>query len=93
MSYSISLADLDEIAFDAGLDFESIHTQYTGRGMVGYGEPSKTCVGFTVETTTDVLRLGAAMKERMGVIPSAAQDGMGRGKIIYFPSMKLEDES
>jgi hypothetical protein len=90
---TISIADLDEIAYRAGLDADSIHERYTGRGMVGYGEPSKTCVGFAVETTTDVLRLGAAMHDRLGLIPSAAQDGMGRGKIVYFPSLKLEDES
>jgi hypothetical protein len=90
---TISSADLDEIAYRAGLDADRIHEHYTGRGMVGYGEPSKTCVGFAVETTTEVLRLGAAMHDRLGLIPDASQDGMGLGRIIYFPRLKLEDES
>ena len=52
----------------------------------------KTCVGFDLDSTSQLLELGAALQDVLGYIPQSATDGMGRGIIVYFPRLTLATE-
>jgi hypothetical protein len=84
---TITQEQIDNIVDDLGLDYEEgVYTNYSGRGMYG-----KTCVGFVLDSTDQILALGAALQEHLGTIPYAAKDSMGYSTIIYFSQLQLED--
>jgi hypothetical protein len=64
---------------------------YSGRGMYG-----THCVGIDVDTTGDVMKIAAMLTESGVEVDEIIElgermttDSMGRGMIIYWPSIKL----
>ncbi len=92
---TLTRIEMDDITELAGLAENSATATYSGRYMYG-----AQCIGWECESTTDILRLGAAISTVAGLnvpdlINSAQVDSMGLGMIVYFPFWTcpdLEDE-
>ena len=84
---NIDLSILEDLAQEVGLYPEAVRTEYSGRGMYG-----KRCVGIVLDDVTQMLTIGAGLQEALGEIPNARTDSMGRGMILYFPDLQVEDE-
>jgi NADH/NAD ratio-sensing transcriptional regulator Rex len=87
----VSQIDLNEIADAMDIERRHVRTDYSGRGMYG-----RTCVGFDLDSTSDVLRLGGVLSEILDeqayqeFVDRMATDSMGRGIIVYFPGIKSD---
>lgn len=58
-----------------------VRTDYSGRGMYG-----KTCYGITCDNEDECIEAAGAKGLR-----GARTDNMGRGTIVYWPSIKGKD--
>jgi hypothetical protein len=80
----------DEAGFDtvyeALIDAGYSPRSYSGRGM--YGE---SCVGLALESETDLLKVGAALGERLAQ-RSFRTDSLGMGIIAYWPREKWQED-
>jgi hypothetical protein len=91
---NIAYYDLTEIADQAGLlDDHSasdvVRADYSGRGMYG-----RTCISITLDHTSQLLNLGAAIASVLGdvnALGGAAIDGMGTGLVCYFSQAACND--
>lgn len=74
------------------------HRKYSGRGMFG-----KQCIGFYVEQGDSLMGAASVMmlaaqggpselEELHEAFQSARTDSMGKGTIVYFPSIEDIDE-
>lgn len=74
-------------AIEAGCQYDAL--SYSGRGMYG-----KRCVSVNLDNTADLLHLGALLGEELGVdsVPTPSIDSMGRGIVVYWPSIPLAGE-
>lgn len=85
----INYQKLEDIADEAGIEYDNISTDYSGRGMYG-----KDCIGFYLESNSQLLSLGAALQTE-GVLDDfvgrARLDSLGYGSIVYFPGITCED--
>lgn len=76
------------------IDDVSFREDYSGRGMWG-----KTCIGWTSDSRSFPLYMGAALAVVLGeshadaLLRNAAIDSMGIGMIIYFSSWSLEEDN
>ena len=60
---------------------------YSGRGMYG-----KSCVGVVVESLGDAFLLGARLALELGEEPPIpSSDSMGRGLIVYWRTIEMEE--
>lgn len=89
---NISFDLLEDLANEVGGDIDAT---YSGRAMYG-----KSCVGISLDSETDLLALGAAIASiveaedsALGVamMNGARLDSMGRGIIVYWPSISCGD--
>lgn len=82
---------LMEIAVEAGIPEEAVRTDYSGRYMYG-----ATCVGFDLSGASEMLSLGAALRNECDVETleqfesAATTDSMGMGIVVYFPGIEVE---
>lgn len=88
---AITTEQVARITSLAELDDASPTSAYSGRYM--YGD---RCVGWDLDTTADILRLGAAITTVMGddapgMLGDATSDSMGRGTIVYFPGWTCDE--
>jgi hypothetical protein len=87
---NITYSKLLDIAVEAGIDTDNnVRTDYSGRGMYG-----KKCVGFDLDSKSELLDLGAALQTE-GVLEDftsrASFDAMGMGIVVYFPGITCDD--
>lgn len=82
----LTVDQVNDILDNADLSYESFTNTYSGRFM--YGD---TCVGFDVDSLTELGTLAIAFVEVLGdtlgrdMTERARTDNMGLGYIIYFP--------
>lgn len=82
----LTVDQVNDILDNADLAYEAFTNSYSGRGM--YGD---RCVGFDVDSLTELGTLAIAIHEVLGdtlgrdMVENARTDNMGLGYIIYFP--------
>lgn len=103
MSETVSREDIDKILERINCDHEDVgdvrlSPAYSGRGMYG-----ATCLGFTIDEGSPFafamvfgMVAGEVLDDPMLVAEFAGRmrsDNMGRGTILYFPGIELDDAS
>jgi len=78
MTIMTKVAKLKQIAEENGWDFRD---DYSGRGMFG-----ASCVGIDGDYATPIIEAAAAAG-----ITGARQDSMGKGVIVYWPSIQTKE--
>ena len=88
----LTVDQVNDILDNADLAYEAFTNSYSGRGM--YGD---RCVGFDVDSLTELGTLAIAIHEVLGdvegrsMVENARTDNMGLGYIIYFPHHTCAD--
>lgn len=89
---NITVEELQRIADRMDLEFSSVRSDYSGRGMYG-----AKCVGFDLDSSAQTMKLGAAIystleeDEAEEMMDRAMQDSMGLGIIVYFPGVTCDE--
>lgn len=88
----LTVDQVNDILDNADLPYESFRNDYSGRFM--YGD---RCVGFDVDSLTELGTLAIAIHEVLGdaegrdMVERARTDSMGLGYIIYFPHVTCSE--
>ena len=77
MTIEAKIATLKRVAEENGWDYR----EYSGRGMYG-----AYCAGIDGDYATPIIEAAAAAG-----ITGARQDSMGKGVIVYWPSIQLKE--
>lgn len=87
---NIEFSLLQDLAYEVEGDART----YSGRGMYG-----KSCAGITISDESSLIELGAAIVTTIededlqeSLIKNARLDSMGRGVIVYWPSIETDGD-